>query len=119
MLLPARVVEFGDKNYLGACTQGVFSNKVHVGSIASKAFKGVLYVFFLKAFLRGIILLDGLGDDGAGGVAALVVLTLSGDGSSHVAGRESQCDRCTRHNGRRESDDDFVDTLFVHIRRFF
>ena len=41
-------MEFGDKNYLGACTQGVFSNKVHVGSIASKAFKGVLYVFFLK-----------------------------------------------------------------------
>ena len=69
-------------------------------------------------FLRGIVLLDGLGDDGAGGVAALVVLTLGGDGPSHVAGRESQCDRCTRHNGRRESDDDFVDSLFVHIRNF-
>ena len=72
-----------------------------------------------KAFLRGIVLLNGLGDDGAGGVAALVVLTLSGDGPSHVAGRESQCDRCTRHNGRRESDDDFVDSLFGHNGNFF
>ena len=72
-----------------------------------------------KAFLRRVILLNGLRDDGAGGVAALVILTLSGDGPSHVAGRESQCDRCTRHNGRRESDDDFVDSLFVHIRKFF
>lgn len=72
-----------------------------------------------KAFLRRIVALNGLGDDGAGGVAALVILTLGGDGPSHVAGRESQCDRCTRHDGRRESDDDFVDTLLVHIRSFF
>ena len=47
-----------------------------------------------------VVLLDGFGDDGAGGVAALVVLTLGGDGPSYVAGRESQCDRCTRHDGR-------------------
>ena len=45
----------------------------------------------------------------------MVVLTLGGDGPSHVAGRESQCDRCTRHNSRRESDDDFVDLLLGHI----
>ena len=69
-----------------------------------------------KAFLRRIVLLDGLGDDGAGGVAALVVLTLGGDGPSHVAGRESQCDRRTRHDGRRESDDDFVDLLLGHTK---
>ena len=66
-----------------------------------------------------VVTLDGLGDDGAGGVAALVILTLGGDGPSHVAGRESQCDRCTRHDGRRESDDDFVNFLLVHIRSFF
>ena len=48
----------------------------------------------------------------------MVVLTLGGDGPSHVAGRESQCDRRTRHDGRRESDDDFVDLLLGHIRSF-
>ena len=69
-------------------------------------------------FLRRIVRLDGLRDDGAGGVAFLVVLTLGGDGPSHIAGRESQGDRCARHNGRRESDDDFVDLLLGHIRSF-
>ena len=68
-------------------------------------------------FLRGVVLLDGFGDDGAGGVAALVVLTLGGDGPSHIAGRESQGDGCARHDSRGESDDDFVDTLLVHNGR--
>jgi len=84
------------------------------------------YSFFDASYEKGssplqtlfsVVTLDGLGDDGAGGVAALVVLTLGGDGTSHIAGRESQCDRCTRHDGRRESDDDFVDTLFGHNGR--
>ena len=73
----------------------------------------------LIEFFGCVVRFDCFGDDGAGGVAALVILTLSGDGPSHVAGRESQCDRCTRHDGRRESDDDFVNTLLVHIRKFF
>ena len=66
-----------------------------------------------------VVRLDGFRDDGAGGVAALVVLTLGGDGPSHIAGRESQGDRCARHNGRRESDDDFVDLLLGHILSFW
>ena len=66
-------------------------------------------------FLTCVVLLDGFGDDGAGGVAALVILTLSGDGPSHVAGRESQCDRCTRHQSSCERRNDFVDLLLGHI----
>ena len=61
-----------------------------------------------------VVLLDGFGDDGAGGVAALVVLTLGGDGPSYVAGRESQCDRCTRQQCRYSRRHDFVNLLFSH-----
>ena len=71
-------------------------------------------VFSLTTSVVG---LDGFRDDGAGGVAALVVLTLGGDGPSHIAGRESQGDGCARHDSRGESDDDFVDTLLVHNGR--
>ena len=42
--LTRRVAEFGDKNYLGACTQGVFSHKVRKAQSA-KAYKGVFCVF--------------------------------------------------------------------------
>ena len=45
--LTRRVAEFGDKNYLGACTQGVFSHKVRKAQSA-KAYKGVFYVFVSK-----------------------------------------------------------------------
>ena len=65
--------------------------------------------------LFSVVTLDSLGDDGAGSVAALVILTLSGDGPSHVAGRESQCDRCTRHQSGCEHRNDFVDLLLGHI----
>ena len=41
--------EFGNKTYLGACTQGVFSHKVRKARSA-KAFKGVFYVFFHKHY---------------------------------------------------------------------
>jgi len=41
--------DFGVNNYLGACTQGVFSSKVRKEQ-SSKAFKRVFNVFFLKTF---------------------------------------------------------------------
>ena len=44
-----RVAEFGDKNYLGACTQGVFSYKVRKER-SSKAFKRV-YLCFCSKFI--------------------------------------------------------------------
>ena len=46
-LLLTRVAEFDVKNYLGACTQGVFCGKVRVER-SSKAFKRVFIGFFLK-----------------------------------------------------------------------
>ena len=49
----------------------------------------------------------------------MVVLTLSGDGPSHVAGRESQRNRRTRHQSSCERRNDFVDLLLVHIRSFW
>ena len=49
-----RVAEFGDKNYLGACTQGVFSLKVRKAQSA-KAYKGVFYVFSYIKFNLSII----------------------------------------------------------------
>ena len=36
--------EFGDKNYLGVYSQGVFSHKVRMARSA-KSFKSVFYVF--------------------------------------------------------------------------
>ena len=42
--LTRRVAEFGDKNYLGACTQGVFITKVRKAQ-GAKAYKGVFNVF--------------------------------------------------------------------------
>ena len=42
-----RVAEFDVKNYPKACLRGVFSSKKRVER-SSKAYKRVLYVFFLK-----------------------------------------------------------------------
>ena len=42
-----RVAEFDGKNYLGACTQGVFSSKIRE-SEAQKPSKVFIFVFFLK-----------------------------------------------------------------------
>ena len=68
----------------------------------------------LESFLARIVGLDGLGNDGAGGVPALVVLRLGGDRPRDVAGRHSQPDCDTSHDSRRDRDDDFVDLLFAH-----
>ena len=42
-----RVAEFDGKNYPKACLRGVFSSKIRI-ALCAKAFKRVLYVFFLK-----------------------------------------------------------------------
>ena len=50
-----------------------------------------LFFSYLK-LLRGIVGLDGFGDDGAGGVTLLVILALRGDGPRYVATRQTQAD---------------------------
>ena len=53
--LTRQSAEFGVKNYLGACTQGVFSNKVRIAH-CEKALK----VFFMFLFLKTLNYLKSL-----------------------------------------------------------
>lgn len=65
-------------------------------------------------FLSGVVSFDGLGLDDDGGVAALVVLTLGGDGAGDVAGRESERNGEAGQEGCHCRRNDFVDLLFGH-----
>ena len=52
MLYP-QGVEFGDRNYPGACTRGVYSPEIHIER-SSKHLKVFIYIYLLFTFLFSI-----------------------------------------------------------------
>ena len=71
-----------------------------------------------RSFSSAIVTLNRLGDDGAGGVAFLVILTLRRDGPCHVAGLESQGNRQACQHRRQGRRDNLVNLLLVHVFSF-
>ena len=66
-----------------------------------------------------VIRLNGFGDDGAGGVASLVILALRGDGPGEVTGAQTPGYRQTTEESGHCRCHDLVNFLFVHVFFFF
>ena len=71
-----------------------------------------------RSFSSSVVTLNGFGDDGAGGVASLVILALRGDGPGEVTGAQTPGYRQTTEESGHCRCHDLVNFLFVHVFSF-
>ena len=72
------------------------------------------FVFDLIHLFARIVSLDRFGDDGAGRIAFLEVLTLGCNRPRHVTTRQPESNRQARQYRRHDRCYDFVNFVFVH-----
>ena len=100
--------------HIGVYAQGrVGQNPARTDSHGRGFSKSEARFRLLQLFAR-VIRLDRLGDDGAGGVASLVILALRGDGPGDVTGAQTPGYRQTTEESGHCRGHDLVNFLLVH-----